>query len=344
MIIKVSIEPINKNINDQALPTHYNINGKRRMLLEDDQIVEVDSIENKEKPWPSARVLPSSKRGSVVLTYLYEGNQSIQNIVDKRKIEAINRFWGQHPFLTVNGKATEYTKNAQFNIVNFTDKSIEAGNTWRDKLAIANRIGDMSYEEKVNLMYYYGESPKGKTENELILMLADFVSGIALKDEERDNFKRIFINNESSDKDIIIIARKALTGNIIETRTQDGRNSYYIGETFIGISFNDIIAFCKREEKVYMDFIVRQVNEKYPAAVSKPEIKAPAGMVVPPVITSKSDEEKKELEELRKEAWELRKEKWLWKGLSIDIAPLEALRIHVANAREKKENATVVQA
>lgn len=351
MIVKVVIEPVNKLMKEQSIPCVYNINGKRRMLMEDDQVLEFDTVQNKDKPWPHTRILPNSKRGSAVLTYLYESDTAIQNLTDKRKLDAINRFWGQHPLLMVNGKATDFTKNALFNIVNFTDKSIESGKVWRDKLTIANHIGDMSYQEKVDLLHYYGESPKGKTENELILMLADFTTGIALKDEERDNFKRIWINNESSDKDIIIIVRKALTGNIIEQRTQDGRNSYYIGETFIGTAFNDIIAFCKREEKIYRDFILRQVNVKYPAIAQSPEskkaeVKTPLLNNLDVTIHTKGNtaDELKEVEDLRAEARQLRKEKFLWQGLSIDIATLDALRIHVGNAREKKAKAQSVVA
>lgn len=338
MIITVSIEPIDKKVREQTLPCVYQFNGKRRMLLDDDTYVDLDLMPNKDKPWPHERILQSSKRGSVVLTYKYESDPKLQNNLDKRKEEAVKIFWGQHPMVTVNGQVVKnkvgqiITTAPMFNMINEIDKSIEQIKSWRDKLAICRCIDEMSYNEKVNCFHYYGQNPKNKTENDLVLKLAKFATvedpteGICLHPVEIENFKRIFLNKESSDKDVIINARKALFLGIIQERSTEGRNSYYLGETLMGTAFMDIVSYCKREEKVYNDYILRQINDKedFSAEKKQSEVKVP-------------DTKLTDIDALRAEARVLKEGGFLWKGLNIEDATFEVLTKHVGQGNEKKE-------
>lgn len=338
MIVTVVIQPIEKNIREQSISTVYHINGKRRMLLEDDSYVDLDSMPNKDKPFPHTRILPTSVRGSAFITYKYEADPKLQMPPDKKKEAAVKVFWGQHPSAIVGGKSTPFTKSPMFDIINTTDKSVDAAKVWNDKLDICNTVREMSTQERIDALYYFGGNPSKKSESDILMTLVNFENGIVLSDVERDNFKRIYINKESSDQELIVSVRKAMAKGIIEVRTQEGRNSYYLGETFLGTAFNDIIAFCKREEKIYNDFILRQVKDSEPVAVKEVKEEMKTNISANSEI---SDDEKKETEELREEARQLRKEKFLWQGLSIDIAPLEALRIHVEKARDKKHKAQI---
>ncbi len=338
MIVTVIIQPIDKKIRDQSLPTVYQINGKRRMLLEDDNYADLDLMPNKDKPWPHTRILPSSVRGSAFLTYKYETDPKLQMPPDRKKENAVKIFWAQHPMATVGGKPTPFTKSPMFDIINLTDLSVDAAKIWTDKLDICNTVREMSPEERTNVLYYFSGAPGKKTENEILLSLVNFENGIVLSDGERENFKRIYINKESSDKDLIVNVRKALAKDVIQVRSQEGRNSYYLGETFLGTAFNDIIAYCKREEKVYKDFILRQVATAAPVVTAAKATEEKTDVKVKDSTDLKTDE-KKEMEELREEAHQLRKEKFLWKALSIDVATLDALRLHVGQAREKKQKA-----
>ncbi len=351
MIISVSIEPINKKMSEQSLPTVYTWRGKRRMLMEDDRFVDVELNPSKDKPWPLERILQTSKRGSAVITYKYESDPSKQNPLDKIKQGVVDFFWKNHPMVKVNGQivkdlnGTIITVAPMFNMVNFTDKSIDDVRTWRDKLEVCQKVNEMSYDQKKDLMHYYGVNPKGKTENELILTLANFESGLALNINEIDNFKKIFINKGESDKDIIINIRKALSYNIIQEKSAEGRNSYYLGETFLGTAFNDIISFCKREENIYQEYIVRQVESKE----EKPKVVEPVAENPKPFASPAAAPTEKhaashtgldpELDALKKEAWELKKAGFMWKGLSIDISTKEHLLKHLEVGRKKAEDA-----
>lgn len=326
MIVTVNIEPINKEIREQSLPCSYQFEGRMRMLLDDDSVLDTDINPSKDKPRQPERMLPPSIRGSSVLTYKYESDVTKQNNFDKKKEYAVKVFWGQHPMVTVNGAMTKFTKAPAFDIVNFTDKSINLIKKWRDKLDVANTVNQMSYEEKVNLFYYYGENPKGKTENDLILTLVNFENGICLSDDEVVNFKNIFIKNDNSDKDIIINIRKALSWNVIEEKTIDGRSSFYLGETFLGTAFNDIIAFCKREEKIYQDYLIRQVESKEDLKAEKKE-----STPTTPTIDLQA------LDALKIEAAKLKSEGHIWKGLNLETSTFETLTNHVKEGRVKRD-------
>lgn len=326
MIVTVNIEPIDKTIRSQSLPCSYQFEGKLRMLRDDDTVVDCAINPTKDNPNPPERILPSSERGSSVLTYKYESDPSKQNNFDKRKEYAVKVFWGQHPLVTTNGAMSNTTKLAVFDIVNLTDKSAISIQTWKDKLEVANAINEMSYEEKVNLFHYYGENPKGKTENDLTLTLANFENGTCLGEDELENFIKLFIKKENSDKDIIINIRKALSWNIIQEKTTEGRNSYYLGETFLGTAFNDIIAFCKREEKIYADFIIRQVSEKEDLKAEK-KASSPAAPSV----------DLKALDALKIEAAKLKSEGHIWKGLNLGTSTFEVLTKHVQEGIVKRD-------
>jgi len=324
MIVRVLIEPIDKNISQQNIQCSYQFEGKHRMLIEDDSFADYDFVEQKDKPRPYERSL-SFNKNFLALEYLYESDPSKQSDQDKKIERAIRFFWGNHPLCVVNGKPTKYTKQAMFNVVNFTDKSMAEIKLWRDVLQVCNAINELSYQEKVNISYYYGQNPQGKTENDLLLTLANYTSGICVTPNEVENFKRIWIKNENSDKDFIINARKALCLSIIEERQYEGKNSYYLGDTFIGTAFNDIVAYCKREELIYQDFIVRQINQKEDFSAEKKESKAQAP-VEKPLLQ----------EELKKEARELKELGLIWKGLNIDNVAYESLEKHVIEGRKKK--------
>lgn len=310
--------------------------------MEDDSWGNFSLNPSKDNPLPFAKVLPTSQRGATILTYKYETDPALQSALDKKKESAVEHFWKQHPMCTTSGKVSYnksgelLTKAPMFNIVNFTDKSIAAIKVWRDTLAIGTKLNEMSFDEKVDLFHYYGLSPKGKTENELTLELGNFETGLCVKDA--DNFKKIWMGSGESDKDLIVNIRKALALNIIQEKSTEGRNSYYLGETFLGTAFNDILAYCKREEKVYNDYIVRQVAEAKKAVVKEPvkveAPKAPAKVEDPTV--SKHD-----IALLREELKQLKLDGFVWKGLNIENAELDVLNLHISKGREKKAKALV---
>jgi len=337
MIAKVTIKPINALISDQALPASYQWRNKFRMLMDDNSIVECDLVEQKDKPRPPQRLIKFDKNNRS-LEYSYETDEKLQNAIDKKIQMSVIDFWKNHPMVTTNGKSVPgVTKHPMFDIVNANDKSLGELKRWKEILSVANKINELNYQDKVNIAYYFGENPQSLTENELIMRLANFETGICISEGEIDSFLRIWVRNEDSDKDMIVNARKALNYNIIEEKSSDGKNSYYLGETFLGTCFPDILSYCKREEKIYQDYIVRQVNDKENVKGAKKEaVKSSSGIPVAPVTSPLTPTGISDLEELRKEAVQLKKDKFLWIGFNIEKAPLPELTKIVNEARAKK--------
>ncbi len=335
MLNKVSIVPINGMLSEQSLPTAYQWKNKLRMLMEDDSYVEVDLVEQKDKPRPHERIIRFNRNQTELNYTYYDEGDRLHTAMDKVKILAIKSFWANHPMCQTNGVSIPgVTKHPMFNIVNFTDKSIGEIKSWKNKLIAANKVNEMSSEEKLNLCYYYGV-PKGKTENEMTLLLGNFSNGICLQDNEIDAFIKIFVKNEESDKDLIVMCRKAIAFDIITSKSYEGKDSYYLGETFIGTSFSDIIAYCKREEKTYEDFIVRQVMDKTGKKSTKPTAaeNKPSEVKINETPSILSDE----IKSLQKQAKSLKSEGHIWKGFAIDKATVESLKstIHEAEAKKK---------
>lgn len=345
MRVTVSITPIDEKISNQSLPCSYQWKNKLRMLMSDNSISENDLMEQKDKPRPYDRMITFDKNNRK-LEYTYESDEKLQTGIDKKIEMTVRDFWKNHPMINPNGHPIlGINTHIMFNMVDFTDKSINEIKIWRDKLAIATKVNELSYDDKANICYYYGENPQGSTENDLTLRLANFVDGICYKEDAMSSFIKIWIKSENSDKDVIINARKALSLHVIEEKSYDGKNSYYLGETFIGTCFNDIVAYCLREEKIYNDFIVRQVVEKENFKAEKKESKvlemkafiekissvsAPTQSSVDKVsITDEHDK-------LKAEARTLKSEGFLWKGFNIEKADFEVLNKIVTEGRRKK--------
>ena len=55
--------------------------------------------------------------------------------------------------------------------------------------------------------------------------------------------------------------RKCLLHGLIDDKIDGVRHNYYHGTTFVGTSFNDLLAYAKREDRVYQQHIMPRLRE-----------------------------------------------------------------------------------
>lgn len=325
MIVKVIIEPIT-SVGSSVISTSlvYDFKGQKNVLHEDDRWSSYPI--DKDLSSLSIKTVNFDKNNRQIV-YTYESDITKQTEKDKAIIDAIENFWKRHPQVLNNGKPTDYTRNSPiFNIVNATDKSIEEVSIWRKKLAVFNKLNEMSYENKVNVCYYYGINPHNMTENSLLIKLGDFNNGVCVSDENIENFTRNFIKEEPTDKEYIINCRKAITLSLIEETTFEGRFSYYLGEIYLGPNFNDVVLYMKNNDSIYKDHILTRIKDKEDFESEKKESKKVEVNVNPD-----------DLNNLKEKVESLKKEGYLWKGFNQDKASIGELKSKVFEAENKKK-------
>jgi hypothetical protein len=176
----------------------------------------------------------------------------------------IDEFYKKHPLFTINGKPHKYTKIAHYDISSDSDRISAGYSNWKNALEVAKMVSDMSDEKLRDACYFYGRSPKGLDRQMMVLLLADFNTGYAVKDNTpmgENSFIKMFEGESETERDFRIAMQKCLFYSIIENKVQGSRNNYYLGNEFIGTQENDVLAFLKREEKIYNSHILPKIAQ-----------------------------------------------------------------------------------
>lgn len=258
MINKIIIKPTgNQTPSGMVLGGSYQCGpGMIRVLISEDSFIEV---QDSDKTAPAAMNIMFSERTPVfTITYDPEAKS------DKKKKDVIDIFFGQHPLLTRNGKPTQFTRSGMYDMYSEQDKSNIEYDLWKENLDVMNRVNNMTNSDLRDVWYWYGIEPSGKKRGELIVRLAGS-SGLAIGDidlaTQKNKFLMMFAAESKAETDYTVNMRKALMAGIIENRMEGDRSNYYHGTTFIGTSFNDVVAYAKREDRIYQEHILPKITE-----------------------------------------------------------------------------------
>lgn len=270
MIHEVIVKTMSEETPDMGFPTTYTTaSGEVRILVEND-IFESFSPGYR-GAYPDTKSI-TFKKTMPEMRFRYEGDAALQTDEDKKIRKLVEVYLKGHPCIVIDGNPHKGTKAPLFNLIDVSEVNNKKIRTWNKKLEVANIINGMTFTEKKDVCYYYGGNPDGKTENELVLQLGDFEDGDCMFENEPDKFISTWGGSESNpERNFIINANKAITMGIITNRpsAEDNRINYYLGDTFIGTDFNDVLGYCKREARVYSENILRVINQNEPKAEVK---------------------------------------------------------------------------
>lgn len=261
MINKVIIKPnTDQTPSGMVLGGSYQCGpGKVRILLSEESFIEV--LES-DKTAPAAMNIMFNDR-TPLFTMSYDPNSNSEH--DKRRKEVIEKFFGEHPLVMRNGKQTQFTRSGMYDMYSEQEKTYIEYETWKENLDVMNRLDSMADNELCDVWYYYGVEPNGKKRGELIVKLGAVPGGLAINDMDmatkKNKFMMMFSGETKSETEYIVNMRKALLNGIIDNKMDGSRSNYYHGTTFIGTSFNDVIAYAKREDRIYKEHIIPRLNE-----------------------------------------------------------------------------------
>lgn len=266
--------------------------------------------------------------------YVYETDTEKQSDSDRNTQKIVELFWGNCPVCLNNGKPHHNTKASdQYNLVNDNSRVVASVSRFKDVLRAANKLNSMTHEQRSDVAYYYGISPIGKTSEELLVALADgdsdkngVVKGFCLRSENLDGFLRVFVDGKSDDTEMIIILKKAVAYGVIDNKINEGRNNYYLGESYMGSDELGMIDWSRKNPRDYNEHIVRIVNEK-----DKKESKEDKS------LENQKKVDLNKLDELRRTAKELKVEGFIEEKVPTQSMGFEKLSAIVAEAQNKKE-------
>jgi hypothetical protein len=268
---KVIIRPITSSFGTIVLLGSYEYNGKLRILTHDGYVRDYDQTDTK-IPKPFEATFGERMKQ---ITYEFETDKKLATHRDEEIKTIIDEFWSNHPLLLIGEKPHKNTKSPMFTLVDDTQRRIGVFSKWETTLKIANELNSFTNEKRRDVAYFYGLTPTGKTDDEILLLLADFNTGICITNSS--DFIKNWIEDEG-DRDYFINARKSIELGLVQNRPDNGIDYYYLGNVFLGSSLHDIVTYFKKEEKIYDQNILRVIGaEKKPIKETKSA--APVGEI-----------------------------------------------------------------
>ena len=267
--IEIIIESLEKV--DTILPGSFSLgDGMIRILQEDYNIV--DTEYNKLGPDGKPLVMRekllnfTNRQDIKVISYNIDDEGSPATDYDKRIKKAIDKFFMMNPLTLVNGLPHDGTLQGKFDVIDPNARANSELILWNKKLKVANYLKDMDEQELKDICYYIGEDPKNRSVGELLLFIADFDYGALFVSKTRlQAFFDAFINNADPMRQFKVIARKAIEYGVVQTQLKNGVTSYYINGDFAGSTVEHLVEYLKRNERIFNEFILREVEKKSPS-------------------------------------------------------------------------------
>ncbi len=199
--------------------------------------------------------------------FRFDTESEDQYDIDVRKM--VEDFWMRHPLVGYKGK--KMTNVPLFELISRKEVVNDQYLNVKTSLAVSNKIMGMDLNELRDVWYYYGLEPKGKSLETLSTTLIDPKNGHAVLDGE--NFLKVFAQETNTERDYNINVRKAIMLGIIQNRQVAGRDNFYLNDEFIGISYDDVLRYCKEQDRTYKEHILRKIALLEEKAHGKTEIK-----------------------------------------------------------------------
>lgn len=320
-------------IHSQNLPVLYPFKNKMRALIGDYDFKDFEIGQTiPERP----DIIFGKNKKELKYEIPVVGEDEKLTEFQKKIISIVNDFWGNHPLILVNGKRHVNTPVHAVPIFDMVDEEVvlkESHRNFFDKLAAANMLVEINVEKRKDISYYYGVSPVGLKENELLLKLADFNTGICTL--QANAFLQLW-GSANEDRDILVIIKKAIEKGTINEKKESNRTDYFLGTTHLGTSINDVLAYCKREGKVYQNHIAREVG----VSVTVKEAEVPMETTTNTVVSTSDSENERAFELLKVEAERLIEDGFMKKVPS--STKYEKLLERVKVGRENKEKELIL--
>lgn len=267
--MRKEITIIPKSKTDTMFPCSFFSGDKQIILVDRSTVFEGPMTPPKNVVYPTETTISFDRNTQTYkVSYEVDDEGEPMSSSDAKYKEVAEKFFMRHPFCTINGKPHRGTISEMFDIVDTQTVVISKLQEWDSKRRISNFLADADLDTLRDVCYYYGVTPSGKTKGQICLELGDYQTGRLyfrkneMTEPDYKSFLVNWIDNADPNKEFIVNCRKAITFDIIASSIKEGRVNYYLGTTFIGVSFDDVVAFFQREPKLYQDYILRGVRDR----------------------------------------------------------------------------------
>jgi hypothetical protein len=187
---------------------------------------------------------------------------------DRKTNEAVDAIQ-RHPQVHTEGYTNPNRQGTpQFEFIDKRKQTALKVSKLKEKAAVFSLVNNMDVQEMMDICFFVGHNPVGKTFEDSFVTLLDYTDGILMRNPAQ------FLNDwQSPDKSITVIVRKAIDLKIISTK----EGKFYVNTEIVGDSYEGVISYMKVNDNLY-DFVKRNVAERdtLPLDVNKGNAKVSA--------------------------------------------------------------------
>lgn len=177
---------------------------------------------------------------------------------DQESIDAEIKFWMDHPMVEdVNG---ESKTTSLFTIEIVADTKAKKRAKTESVNKVISTVYQMTEAQRKDVMYFFKQDPRNMSDEDIILVLVDFSSGILIQEPATSRFIEAFCGVTRKDKkdkvDMMIYVNKGISTGFVTEES----DKFYIGDVLIGKDEDDITLFFKDNPQMY-DNLVRSLSK-----------------------------------------------------------------------------------
>ena len=177
---------------------------------------------------------------------------------DQDSVDAEIKFWLDHPMVEdMNGDSKS---TALFTIEIIAQTKAKKRAKTENVNKVISTIYQMTAAQRKDVMYFFKQDPREMNDEDIILLLVDFGSGLLIQEPNTSIFIESFCGVTRKDKkdrvDMMIYVNKGISTGFVS----EDADKFYIGDVLIGKDEDDITLFFKDNPQMY-DNLVRSLSK-----------------------------------------------------------------------------------
>ena len=177
---------------------------------------------------------------------------------DQESVDAEIKFWLDHPMVEDMNGESKATALFSIEIIAQTKAKKRAKTESVNK--VISTVYQMTEAKRKDVMYFFKQDPRNMSDEDIVLVLVDFGSGILIQEPNTSLFIESFCGVTRKDKkdkvDMMIYVNKGISTGFVTEES----NKFYIGDVLIGKDEDDITLFFKDNPQMY-DNLVRSLSK-----------------------------------------------------------------------------------
>ena len=231
------------NAEGRVLPAAYGKNGRDYSLSRHGEVYEGVSEDS---------------TGDIRFNHISTEHRITRLGKDQEAVDAEIKFWLDHPMVEdVNGES----KGSALYTIEIVAKTKAKKRAKTENVnKVISSVYQMTAAQRKDVMYFFKQDPREMNDEDIILLLVDFGSGLLIQEPNTSIFIDSFCGVTRKDKkdrvDMMIYVNKGISTGFVS----EDADKFYIGDVLIGKDEDDITLFFKDNPQMY-DNLVRSLSK-----------------------------------------------------------------------------------